>query len=63
MNPGRFRSLAMSAVLVLSLPAAFAQNTDPGPKQDMKDAGSDTKKDRHQGEAEGQGDGAAPVAR
>ena len=46
MNLGRFGSLALSAVLVLGVPAALAQNNDhndPGAKQDMKNAGSDTK--------------------
>ena len=40
MNLGRF---ALTAVLVLGIPAALAQSTDPGAKQDMKNAGSDTK--------------------
>ena len=41
---GRFRSLALIATMVIALPAAFAQTTDDsGPKQDMKNAGSDTK--------------------
>ena len=43
MNLGRFGSLALSAVLVVGVPAALAQTNDPGPKQDMKNAGSDTK--------------------
>ena len=48
MNLGRFpsfapRSLVLIAATVLLLPVAFAQATDQGPKQDMKDAGSDTK--------------------
>jgi len=33
----------MSAVLVFALQAAFAQSTDSGAKQDMKDAGHETK--------------------
>jgi hypothetical protein len=40
MNLGRF---ALTAVLVLGIPAALAQNNDPGAKQDIKNAGSDTK--------------------
>jgi hypothetical protein len=44
MDLGRF---ACTAILALAIPAAFAQNNDqhhdPGPKQDMKNAGSDTK--------------------
>jgi hypothetical protein len=40
MNLGRY---AITAVLALAIPAALAQNNDPGPKQDMKNAGSDTK--------------------
>ncbi len=45
MNYSRIRPLALTAVFVLSFsaPAAFAQNSDSGAKQDMKDAGSDTK--------------------
>lgn len=43
MNHGRLGSFIMSAVLGLALPAAFAQTTDSGAKQDVKDAGSDTK--------------------
>jgi len=35
------KSLALIAVLALGS-AAFAQNNDPGPKQDVKNAGSDT---------------------
>ena len=30
-------------ISLLALPAAYSQSTDPGPKQDMKNAGSDTK--------------------
>jgi hypothetical protein len=40
MNLGHF---ALTTVLVLGIPAALAQNNDSGPKQDMKNAGSDTK--------------------
>ena len=40
MNLGRF---TLTAILVLGIPAALAQNTDPGAKQDMKNAGSETK--------------------
>jgi hypothetical protein len=43
MNLGRFGSLVFTAVLVLGVPAALAQNNDPGAKQDMKNAGSDTR--------------------
>ena len=34
MKPGRLRSFVMSAALVIALPAAFAQTTDPGAKQE-----------------------------
>jgi len=37
------RSFAWIVVVVLTLSPAFAQSTDPGAKQDMKNAGSDTK--------------------
>src|ERR1700748_2731702 len=30
-------------ISLLALPVAYGQNNDPGPKQDMKTAGSDTK--------------------
>jgi hypothetical protein len=41
MKPLHLSSLI--AALVLTLPVAFAQTTDPGAKQDIKNAGSDTK--------------------
>jgi hypothetical protein len=37
------KSLALIAAIAITLPAALAQTTDPGAKQDMKNAGSDTK--------------------
>ena len=37
------RSFALTAILVLNLSPAFAQTPDPGPKQDMKNAGTETK--------------------
>jgi hypothetical protein len=40
MNLGR---IAFTAILALAIPAALAQTNDPGAKQDMKNAGSDTK--------------------
>src|ERR1700753_185682 len=43
MNALRLKLLGTTAALALTLPAALAQSTDPGPKQDMKDAGHDTK--------------------
>jgi hypothetical protein len=43
MNVVRIRLLGITAAIVLTLPAALAQSTDPGAKQDMKDAGHDTK--------------------
>ena len=42
MNLGNLRSLALIATLALTLPA-LAQNSDSGAKQDMKNAGADTK--------------------
>ena len=39
----KLRPLTLTVALVLSLPVAFAQTTDNGAKQDMKNAGSDTK--------------------
>jgi len=49
MSSGRFKSVALKSVtliatLALAFPVpALAQTSDPGPKQDVKDAGSDTK--------------------
>jgi hypothetical protein len=45
MSSGRLKSVTFFAALALTfpLPAALAQTSDPGPKQDVKDAGSDTK--------------------
>ncbi len=42
MNAGRLKSLTLIATLALAfpVPAALAQTSDSGPKQDMKNAGS-----------------------
>jgi len=37
------KSLTLLTAMAVTLPVAFAQTTDPGAKQDMKNAGSDTK--------------------
>jgi hypothetical protein len=41
--PMNLKSLALIAAMAITVPIAFAQTTDPGAKQDMKNAGSDTK--------------------
>jgi hypothetical protein len=43
MNLGRFGTFTLTAALALSIPAALAQSSDPGAKQDMKNAGHETK--------------------
>jgi hypothetical protein len=50
MNPGRLKPLALKSVTLIAtlvlafpLPAALAQTSDSGAKQDMKNAGADTK--------------------